>query len=83
MIIHPEGGTTNGHYLIKFKRGAFVGCRSIMPKVHKYHSFFQSQCTGIIDNLPHYLMASAIPFSYVEKIELPVFRPNEYFFKHH
>jgi len=83
LLIHPEGGTTNGKYLIMFKRGAFVGLRSIMPKIHKYHSFCQSACTGVIDGLPHYLLGAAIPFSYVEEMDLPVFRPNEYFFKNH
>jgi hypothetical protein len=29
------------------------------------------------------LIAGCIPFSSVEKIELPIFRPNEYFFTHH
>lgn len=40
VTIHAEGGTTNNEYIIKFKRGAFIGLRSIYPKVHKYHSYF-------------------------------------------
>ena len=28
-------------------------------------------------------MSSAIPFSVASRIELPIFRPNEYFFKTH
>ena len=83
LIIHSEGGTSNGQYLIKFKKGAFVGCRSIWPKVHKFHSHFQSQCTGVVDGLAHYLFGCAIPYSTVTKYELPIFRPNEFFWKHH
>ena len=83
IVIFSEGGTTNGRYLIKFKKGAFVGLRSIFPKVYKYNSFCQSQCTGVIDGLAHYLMGGCIPFSYVSRIELPIFRPNDFFWKHH
>lgn len=40
IVIFPEGGTTNGRYLINFKRGAFYGLRGVFPKVHKHHSYF-------------------------------------------
>ena len=36
LIIYPEGGTTNGQYLIKFKKGAFDSLCSIMPVVITY-----------------------------------------------
>ena len=29
LILYPEGGTTNGTHLVKFKKGAFVGLNSI------------------------------------------------------
>ena len=83
LIIHAEGGTTNGTHVIEFKKGAFFGLRSIQPRVHKFKSYFQSPCTGVVDGLPHYLMGASCPFSTVTKLELPVFRPNEYFFEHH
>ena len=83
LIIHCEGGTSNGKYLIKFKRGAFVSCLSVWPRVHKHHSYFQSSCTGVIDGLPHYLIGCALPFGCVTKIIMPVFRPNEFFWKNH
>jgi len=80
IIIFPEGGTTNGKYLIKFKRGAFVSLRSVFPKIQKYHSFWQSPCSGVIDGMPHYLMSSSNPFTWSEVIHLPIFKPNDYFF---
>ena len=40
IIIHVEGGTSNGQSLIKFKRGAFMALKSVWPKVHKFHSYF-------------------------------------------
>jgi 1-acyl-sn-glycerol-3-phosphate acyltransferase len=29
LTIFPEGGTTNGEYIIKFKKGAFVTLRAV------------------------------------------------------
>ena len=83
LIIHVEGGTSNGTKLIKFKRGAFMALRSVWPKIHKFHSYFQSPCTGVIDGLPHYLIGASCPFSTITKLDLPIFRPNEYFWKNH
>ena len=40
VVIHAEGGTTNGKYLINFKKGGFVSLLSIWPKVHKWESNF-------------------------------------------
>jgi len=34
IVIFVEGGTTNGKYLINFKKGAFASCRPVYPKVH-------------------------------------------------
>ena len=83
IVIFPEGGTTNGRYLINFKRGAFYGLRGVFPKVHKHHSYFQQPSSGILDGLQSYLIGSAIPFSTLEIIHMPIFKPNAYFFKHH
>ena len=83
LIIFPEGGTTNGKYIIKFKKGAFVSLLPIWPKVIKYKSIFQSPSTGVADGFAHYFVAGCIPFSSVEKIELPIFAPNEFFYKNH
>jgi len=40
IVIHAEGGTTNGKYLVNFKKGGFVSLLSIWPKVHKWNSYF-------------------------------------------
>lgn len=31
LLVFPEGGTTNGSGLIKFKKGAFFAEKSVMP----------------------------------------------------
>ena len=38
LIINPEGSTTNGRYMIKFKKGAFCGFHRIKPLAIKYYS---------------------------------------------
>mmetsp|Transcript_6823 Transcript_6823/g.11510 ORF Transcript_6823/g.11510 Transcript_6823/m.11510 type:complete len:95 (+) Transcript_6823:677-961(+) len=73
LVIHAEGCTTNGKGLIQFKKGAFVGLRSIMPKVHKFHSFCQEPVSGVTDGLPQYLVMAACLFSTAEVLILPVF----------
>jgi len=83
VTIHAEGGTTNNKYIVKFKRGAFVGLKSIYPKVHIYHSHFMSASSGVVDGLAHYLIGTLTPWSTVTRISMPIFRPNEFFFKHH
>jgi len=83
LIIFPEGGTTNGQQMIQFKRGAFVGLRSIWPKVHKIWSPFQTPFAGAIGGFPYFFIACSILWSSCTKYELPIFRPNDYFFEHH
>jgi len=83
LVIHAEGGTTNNTCVIKFKRGAFVGLRSIWPKAMKYNAPFWTPSSGVIDGLPHYVAGGANPYSTLTMTELPVFRPNEYFFANH
>lgn len=83
LIIYCEGGTTNGTQLVRFKRGAFVACGSIWPKIIRYKSGFISPCSGVIDGLPHYLLCGCCPFTDARRIELPIFRPNDYFWENH
>ena len=35
-MIFPEGGTTNGTSLIKFKKGAFVAEKTVRPVILKW-----------------------------------------------
>jgi lysophosphatidylcholine acyltransferase/lyso-PAF acetyltransferase len=36
LVIFPEGTTTNGRYLITFKRGAFVAGKTVQPVMLQY-----------------------------------------------
>lgn len=60
-----------------------MGLRGVFPKIHKQHSWFQKPSSGIFEGVPHYLISSALPFSWLEIIHLPIFKPNDYFFTHY
>ena len=85
MCIHAEGCTTNGK-MIGFKRGAFMGLHSIRPKGIWYNNFGcqTNLSSGIIDYGSHFILAgSGCLFQILEVYEMPIFRPNDYFFETH
>lgn len=83
MVVYPEGGTTNGKFLVKFKKGAFVGLRSIKPILIKYESPTADFEGCIIPLYSNMTLCASNLFCSIKVTELPVFKPNEYFFKHH
>ena len=84
LIIHAEGGTTNGH-MISMKKGDFAGLTSIRPKAVKYNNFgFGMQpSSGILDGFAHHFLSMSSPICTLSVFEMPIFRPNEYFWKTH
>ena len=86
LTIFPEGGTTNGEYIIKFKKGAFVTLRAVQP-----YYISQRTITGIRANcgtgLQSMIFLVIIPMltglTDFCLHELPVFEPNEYFWANH
>lgn len=79
LTIYPEGTTTAGP-IIKFQRGAFISETSVQPYVVKYKSPLISPRTGIFDlTLMFFMISPLILFCKVEIIELPTFRPNQFF----
>ena len=80
--IFPEGATTNNECIIPFKKVAFLGLKSIKPIVFKYEGKI-SAYNGLMKMFPHYYLMSLHPFITVKIKELPVFKPNEYFWKNH
>ena len=83
LIMNAEGGTTNGRYIIKFKKGAFVGNYPCKPVVLKYHSPHVDLEQCVMPIYMHIILSSMNIGGHVEYLEFPVFKPNEYFFKHH
>jgi len=56
LAIYPEGGTTNGKYLIQFKRGAFTSLRAVKPIILKYQFPMLSPCWDGIPFFPLCIM---------------------------
>ena len=84
LMLFPEGTTTNGKYLLKFKKGAFYSLLPIKPQVL------------LIDDNINYSIAcgvSSAAFNYFRSLcyfgcdiglcELPVIKPTEFMFEHY
>lgn len=57
LIVFPEGGTTNGRYLLKFKKGAFNAQKRIQPIILKYTvKGTLSPAYDIIEILPLFIL---------------------------
>ena len=82
LCIHAEGGTTNGH-LIQFKKGAFAALLPIRPKAVRYVYPTISPSSGVLDGIVHHVLVCGCLWSRVEVDEMPVFRPNEFFWENH
>ena len=84
IIIHAEGGTTNGK-MIKFKKGPFASLRSIRPRAIQYNSLIGGVTprSGILDGMKLYVLVGGILPSYIQSYDMPIFRPNEFFWKNH
>ena len=83
LIVYPEGGSTNGTSLIQFKKGAFTGLKSIKPIIIRYHSNYIDPENCVTHFAAQSLLSGVAPYTYLKIKELPVFVPNEYFFKNH
>lgn len=85
IAMFAEGCTTNGTSIIKFKKGAFGALRKVKPYVQTFWSLTgitpahgdAISMLGFINVLVH----CGISFNHIQ--ELPVFEPNEYFWKNH
>lgn len=85
LLIYPEGATTNGSHIIKFKKGAFMSLRKIKPHVSTFKCLTNIRPVhGDAISIPDYtVVLFQIGFAIFTIQELPVFEPNEYFWKNH
>lgn len=85
IYIFPEGCGTNGNYLIKFKKGAFASLLPVKPYIIKNQSLFGNGLNlGSALGYWHYafVIFSSVA-GYASFSEMPVFAPNDYFWKNH
>ena len=80
LIVFPEGTTTNGEYILKFKKGAFENLHPIKSIIFK--SYF---CVGegIFPTFYQFLLNAIKPFQKYTFYELPVIYPTEYMFENY
>jgi lysophosphatidylcholine acyltransferase/lyso-PAF acetyltransferase len=84
MLIYPEGATTNGEALVYFNKGAFASLRPVQPIVLKYWTLNNIKASQDVLGIANHLNVIGMAIAVTLKVtELPVFAPNEYFWKHH
>ena len=84
LLLFPEGTTTNGQYILKFKKGAFYSLLPIKPQII------------LLDKNLNYSVGigvSSAPFNYFRSLcyfgcqinlcELPVIKPTEFMWEHY
>lgn len=80
LAIFPEGTTSNGRYILPFKKGAFSNFYALKPLVIKIDSENKiSLAMDIIEMVVHLIIVCCVPINNVKIYSLPVFEPNEYF----
>jgi lysophosphatidylcholine acyltransferase/lyso-PAF acetyltransferase len=75
LLIFPEGSTTNGRYLLQFKRGAFACLPVIQPFLLSYGGEVSPDMIALTPLLTFYLCCCGGP-SVLSHVKLPVFKPN-------
>lgn len=83
FAMFPEGATTNGTHLMKFRRGAFVGEKRVTPIYFKYDVHAFSTAYDCVDFLPLVIMNLCWAGLKCRVNIMPDFEPNEYLFRKH
>eukprot|EP00798_Chlamydomonas_sp_ICE-L_P013063 gene13063-biopygen2929 len=77
MLVFPEGTTTNGRYLCKFKTGAFLAGAPVRPVVmHFLNQDYVSLSWESINIKRHIFIMMATLFHKVICYELPIYYPS-------
>lgn len=57
---------------------------TIKPRGIKYNNFgLISPSSGILDGFVHHVLVCTYPVCLLDVYDMPVFKPNEWFFEHH
>ena len=85
VSMYPEGATTNGESLLEFKRGAFESLGSVQPHFSKTWTLTGASIapTNGQSILDWTLQLMATGASIFTLHQMPVFKPNEFFWKNH
>jgi len=81
LAIFPEGGTSNGKYLLRFKRGAFEALEPIQPIYFEYYSPYCNPACEVIPIHLNLLFMACQPFTMLTVHKMPVIYPTEFMYK--
>ena len=84
LLIYPEGTTTCGRNILKFKKGAFASLLPIKPGIININQadshHLASGCQDMFLNACKFFCSFSVDMYY---INMPVIRPTEYMFKNY
>jgi 1-acyl-sn-glycerol-3-phosphate acyltransferase len=82
LCLFPEGTTTNGKYILKFKRGAFYSLLPIKPQIILLdNNLNYSVAIGVGSAVMNYFRSLCYFGCKINLCELPVIKPTEYMFE--
>ncbi|KAK9797382.1 hypothetical protein WJX73_008706 [Symbiochloris irregularis] len=77
MLLFPEGTTTNGNFLLPFRKGAFLAGAPVQPVILRYPVNRVSPAWETISGLRHIWLMLCNPVHSVIFYELPVYHPTK------
>ena len=84
LLLFPEGTTTNGQYILKFKKGAFYHLLPIKPQLTLLNpNANYSVAIGVSSAVFNYFRSLCYFGFDINLCELPVIKPTEYMFEHY
>ena len=84
LMLFPEGTTTNGKYILKFKKGAFFALFPIKPQLILLgNNLNYSVAIGTSSAAFNYFRSLAYFGFNINLCELPVIKPTEYMWEHY
>ena len=84
LLLFPEGTTTNGQYILKFKKGAFYNLLPIKPQIILLNpNVNYSVAIGVSSAVFNYFRSLCYFGCNINLCELPVIKPTEYMFEHY
>jgi lysophosphatidylcholine acyltransferase/lyso-PAF acetyltransferase len=79
LCMFPEGTTTNGKYILKFKRGAFYALLPVKPQIILLDDDLNYSCAvGVSSTGYNYLRSLCYFGTKMKLLELPVIKPTEF-----
>ena len=80
ICLFPEATTTNGIYLLNFKKGAFAGLTPVKPFYTRCGNESFQLTVGVMDLFLHCYLALNFAYLRYEVYEMPVIEPNEFLY---